>query len=186
MRRFLLVLILLMATSASAIDVTITIPAAVTTDFVDACKRISRQYGTKQFTNGVAAGTLSREDCLLKMLSEYMVPEIRDVESRVQRNVGRSAVSSVVTTFESGFAWSPPLAVCGDSEIDANVGESCDNGGSNGSAMPCLPSCSIATCGDATVCSDAACTSGPGGGPEECDPGVSGIASCDVTCAVIP
>lgn len=57
---------------------------------------------------------------------------------------------------------------CGDGIVDNQFGEQCDDGNrDNGDA--CLNSCLAATCGDGIVCSASNCSSGPGGGPEECD-----------------
>lgn len=81
-------------------------------------------------------------------------------------------------------------ASCGDGDLNATRGETCDDG--NASDVDSCPSsnpagspyCITATCGDGFLCSDGGtCTSGPTGGPEQCDTaGVS--ASCDGDCSV--
>jgi len=73
-------------------------------------------------------------------------------------------------------------AICGDSQINVTRGEQCDNGGSNGNTRPCTATCHDAYCGDGLTCSNGSCTSGPGGGVEQCD-GAGESFSCDSDCS---
>jgi len=70
---------------------------------------------------------------------------------------------------EDGCSPACDAEVCGDGIVQAGLGEICDDGNANGND-PCV-NCLDAICGDAIVCSDGACTSGPGSGPEDCDDG---------------
>ena len=86
---------------------------------------------------------------------------------------------------------------CGDAVLDS--GEQCDDGTDNGDSKPCVQNlgatghCILNTCGDAKVCFDATCTSGPvcdafgqcvpgagpgAGGPEQCDDGPTPTTRC--------
>jgi hypothetical protein len=66
---------------------------------------------------------------------------------------------------------------CGDGITDPLRNEQCDDGNqSNGD--PCRNGCVRATCGDGFVCSNLSCTTGPNGGPEQCD----AVAVCCVSC----
>jgi len=70
---------------------------------------------------------------------------------------------------------------CGDGVVTTAAGEECDDGNTNDNDV-CPGNCKDAVCGDGFTCSDAACTSGPGGGAEFCDDaGVS--ATCDSDCS---
>ena len=60
---------------------------------------------------------------------------------------------------------------CGDSVIDDQFSEVCDDGATNGSSAPCLSDCQAATCGDGNTCTAAGCSTGPGSGAEQCDNG---------------
>ena len=71
-------------------------------------------------------------------------------------------------------------AFCGDGFVQQGV-ESCDDQNSN-NRDNCI-ACVTARCGDGFVCSDGACTSGPGGAPEDCDDGGES-ASCNDDCAI--
>lgn len=72
--------------------------------------------------------------------------------------------------------------ICGDGHDSTAAGvEACDDGNTVNTDL-CLNACTIATCGDTAVCSAGACTSGPGGFPEQCDPGsTNNSATCDGT-----
>lgn len=59
---------------------------------------------------------------------------------------------------------------CGDGTVNNLPAETCDDRNTNPNDR-CTNSCRDATCGDGIVCSDASCTSGPGGGVEKCDLG---------------
>jgi cysteine-rich repeat protein len=59
-------------------------------------------------------------------------------------------------------------ATCGDGIENQTAGEECDDGNVSNNDS-CLNSCDDATCGDGVTCSAGGCTSGPGGGVEECD-----------------
>ena len=61
------------------------------------------------------------------------------------------------------------LEFCGDGIVQPGIGEQCEDGNSNNND-PCI-NCQDAICRDGFVCSDPACTSGPGGGAEQCDDG---------------
>jgi hypothetical protein len=63
-------------------------------------------------------------------------------------------------------------------------GEECDDGANNGTDKPCTDTCANAICGDGKHCADANCTSGPAGGPEECDDGNTiNLDACGNDCA---
>ena len=69
------------------------------------------------------------------------------------------------------------LPSCGDGVVDSSNNEACDDGNTAdddaclSSQTTTASSCRAATCGDGATCSDASCTTGPGGGPEQCDDG---------------
>ena len=69
------------------------------------------------------------------------------------------------------------LPFCGDGVTDSGAGETCDDANDD-DRDPCLSDCTVAACGDAVLCDRPACTSGPGGAPEECD---AGGANSDTT-----
>ncbi|TFH23068.1 MAG: hypothetical protein E4H03_07015 [Myxococcales bacterium] len=62
---------------------------------------------------------------------------------------------------------SPPE--CGNGTVEG--GEACDNGSANSINGPCLPDCTLAACPDGNLCNAGGCTTGPGGGVEQCDDG---------------
>lgn len=67
-------------------------------------------------------------------------------------------------------------AGCGDGIID--TGEQCDDENLNDNDI-CTNLCQVNVCGDGSPCTDAlGCTTGPGGGIEECD---NGVNNSDVT-----
>jgi cysteine-rich repeat protein len=63
----------------------------------------------------------------------------------------------------------PGQPFCGNGIVE--TGEECDDGNA-ANEDPCLADCTGASCGDGFLCTDPACTTGPNGGPEECDPGI--------------
>jgi len=67
--------------------------------------------------------------------------------------------------------------VCGDGFANNSAGEECDDADANDND-PCPTTCLDAVCGDGFQCTVGPCTSGPGGGNEECD---DGGANSDVT-----
>jgi cysteine-rich repeat protein len=69
---------------------------------------------------------------------------------------------------------------CGDGVVDSV--EDCDDRDSL-EGGPCTSSCETAACGDGELCADPACTSGPGGGPEECDPPYTSDDSSTISCS---
>lgn len=76
------------------------------------------------------------------------------------------------------------LEFCGDGIVNDLPNEDCDDDNTSPNDL-CTDTCSDAFCGDGVVCSDPACTSGPGGGPEVCDQGDGNSPSglCDVDCS---
>jgi hypothetical protein len=71
------------------------------------------------------------------------------------------------------------LAFCGNGG-DLEPGEECDDGNTDDND-PCV-SCQVARCGDGIVCNAMTCTSGSGGGPEQCDPPGPNTTTCVSTC----
>jgi cysteine-rich repeat protein len=73
---------------------------------------------------------------------------------------------------------------CGDGVLNDAPPEACDDGNANPNDR-CTATCTNAVCGDGAVCSDASCTSGPGGGPEACDLGAQNSDSglCRMDCS---
>ena len=65
------------------------------------------------------------------------------------------------------------LPLCGDGIVDDQSGEECDDANDSDSDA-CLGICRAAVCGDGVLCTAPGCTSGPGGGPEQCD----GLFTC--------
>lgn len=64
------------------------------------------------------------------------------------------------------------LPSCGDGVVTPP--EQCDTAASTapgGANQPCTDTCRKAVCGDSKVCSASGCTTGPDGGPEQCDDG---------------
>ncbi len=88
---------------------------------------------------------------------------------------------------EPGFTCPTPGTpcepICGDGMVV--LGEVCDDGNLS-NQDGCLNDCSLATCGDGFVCSDAAtCTSGPDDGVEGCDDGDNFADTfCTADCAL--
>jgi len=76
------------------------------------------------------------------------------------------------------------LEICGDGVINDVPVEVCDDGNTNANDT-CTNSCRAAVCGDGIVCRDPSCTSGPGGGPEQCDEGAGNSADgiCQTDCS---
>ncbi|RMD84369.1 MAG: hypothetical protein D6815_04325, partial [Candidatus Dadabacteria bacterium] len=71
---------------------------------------------------------------------------------------------------------------CGNGVVDVDEGEQCDDG-NDVDTDACRNDCTLARCGDGVVCSDPSCTSGPGGGAEQCDDGGES-AACDADCSL--
>lgn len=76
---------------------------------------------------------------------------------------------------------------CGDSIVNNAATETCDDGNLISSDR-CTGQCREAVCGDGVRCSDASCTTGPGGGVEQCDDGVANAkdARCAPDCSGFP
>lgn len=76
------------------------------------------------------------------------------------------------------------LEFCGDGTVNDLPNETCDDGNASPNDT-CTATCKVATCGDGILCSDASCTSGPDGGPEECDRGPLNAAGglCEPDCS---
>jgi cysteine-rich repeat protein len=68
------------------------------------------------------------------------------------------------------------LPVCPDNIFNAPAGEACDDNNASNNDM-CVGTCDLATCGDGFLC-NTSCTTGPGGGNEQCD---NGGANSNVT-----
>ncbi|HYC56863.1 MAG TPA: hypothetical protein VEL28_18165 [Candidatus Binatia bacterium] len=58
---------------------------------------------------------------------------------------------------------------CGNGDVEE--GEECDTGDDVDDNSPCTEDCNDAICGDGLECNETGCTTGPGGGIEECDDG---------------
>jgi cysteine-rich repeat protein len=72
---------------------------------------------------------------------------------------------------------------CGDGDLNTTAGEECEDG--NVLENDGCAACRITSCGDGLLCNNPACTTGPGGGPEECDLGANnGSGGCSLTCAL--
>jgi cysteine-rich repeat protein len=72
--------------------------------------------------------------------------------------------------------------VCGDGVTDAlSNDEECDDG-NQAVGDGCTPACTAEFCGDGILCNGARCTSGPGGGREQCDAGAGNSDTAPDTC----
>lgn len=87
------------------------------------------------------------------------------------------------------------LASCGDGDTNATRGEECDDDNNSdddfcvSSATQQGTNCQLARCGDGFLCTDISCSSGPTGGAEDCDDGLSPegdaeSALCNSDCSV--
>jgi cysteine-rich repeat protein len=71
------------------------------------------------------------------------------------------------------------FASCGDGDVNATRGEECDDNDNSdddycvSSASQQGTNCQLARCGDGFLCTDISCSSGPTGGAEVCDDGLS-------------
>jgi hypothetical protein len=75
-------------------------------------------------------------------------------------------------------------AKCNDGILNTLAGEECEDN-NQVDTDPCTTQCLDAVCGDGIVCSDAACTTGPGGAPEQCDlGGANGGTLCSASCGL--
>jgi cysteine-rich repeat protein len=74
--------------------------------------------------------------------------------------------------------------ICGDGIVNNLPNEQCDDKNTNDHDN-CTNGCKAAVCGDGIVCNDPSCTSGPGGGPEQCDQGSknSDTGICHTDCS---
>lgn len=157
-------------------NVTILIPTAVEPDFIVECQRISSIYKLRNFTNGIAPNTLSKEDCILKMVEVYMEDQVSVIARQSEYGTANVNVTNTVNQFITDIGFAPDAIACGDGIIDnQGANELCDDGVSNSNNAMCLLACEIAECGDEFVCNDPGCTTWLGG-PEVTDDG-SGICS---------
>jgi cysteine-rich repeat protein len=88
------------------------------------------------------------------------------------RECGNSSIEAPETCDDGGESASCDsdctAATCGDSNVNATAGETCDDGDVSDNDT-CPTTCTIATCGDGFICNEVGCTTGPTGGNEECD-----------------
>jgi cysteine-rich repeat protein len=102
---------------------------------------------------------------------------------------GTCPPGSVIPTTTTTTTTSTTVPICGNGILQ--TGETCDDDNPNNQDM-CTNQCVPAVCGDHIRCSNAACTTGPGGGPEQCDglasaqcPGAC-LENCECAGATLP
>jgi len=96
--------------------------------------------------------------------------EFCNVDQECSGNCGGWCSPEFYCCFGPGCALGCAPPECGDGD-NTGVGEQCDLGAGNGPSEICTPFCQDAICGDGFICNGVGCTSGPGGGIEECDNG---------------
>ncbi len=125
---------MLLASTASAVDLVCSVPAANVTRAVELCEelRLSLRVRTADWTNDVCA-------------TEFLRMGLLEGERRSTRKAFNATVNSTIGAAmrDFGATWSRPIAAtCGDGVTDAEFGEGCDDGNRINNDG-CNTSCSI-------------------------------------------
>lgn len=123
--------------------------------------------------NSNSAPDACRLDCTLPFCGDH----VTDPSNHEECDDGNSADLD-------GCTANCVLEVCGDGIENGNPHEECDDGNTD-EHDSCTASCTLATCGDGVLCSAPDCTTGPGGGPEQCDEGAANSPTgfCHTDCS---
>ena len=123
MKRILLSLsILMFAGSAMAADIILTIPNASSARVVELCEELRQQLRIS-----TDSALWSNELCATEVFRIGM----REVDKRTETKAAKATVSQQVNTsldsWDANYPRTPP-SVCGDTVVDTEYGETCDDG----------------------------------------------------------
>lgn len=135
MRAILVILgLALLAPSARAADITITIPAAIVADAGVLCEALRVQLV-------VRAAEWTNKQCA----EEFLRRGLRSFKAQASSDAARAAavatVKADIATFDGNFPVQTPAA-CGDGTLDTEFGEQCDDGNTT-SGDGCSAECFI-------------------------------------------
>ena len=137
MKRLLLALsILMFAGSAMAADIILTIPDASSARVVELCEELRQQLRIS-----TDSALWNNEQCATEVFRIGM----REVDKRTETRAAKATVSTQVN--DSLASWDAnyprtPASTCGDTVIDTEYGETCDDGNTIG-GDGCDESCII-------------------------------------------
>jgi len=119
-RFFLVILLVLVAAPALAADLVCTLPTESVTRGVELCEeaRLALRVRTADWNNNACASYFLR----LGLIEAEKISTRRSFTNSVNTAV-RDAVASLTTTWPA-----PTAATCGDTIIDTEFGETCDDG----------------------------------------------------------
>ena len=112
---------LLFAGTASAANLTCTVPPAAVARAVEMCEalRVSIPVNAANWSNDVCA-------------SEFLRRGLRDFDAKftaaAARQIVKNNVSDTLATFDAAYPVAAVAAVCGDGTVDTEFGEVCDDG----------------------------------------------------------
>ena len=119
-RILLIGLILILAGTASAVDLTCTVPSAFVTRATELCEelRLRLHVRTADWDNDV---------CSTEFLRLGLLAGEKESTRLAARNTVRDDVTTAVDSFRTDFP-RVTAAICGDSTVDLEFNEQCDDG----------------------------------------------------------
>ncbi len=174
MRCIMLACVLLLAAApALAIPLDVTVPGAAAAEATDQCERqrVLLRVRAAEWSNDICATFMVRLGIRTSLLQE-MKAESRSV---VQAAVNTSSViaQTAMNQYDANFPLPAVPSECGDSIVDTEFGEDCDDGGES---ETCNANCTTSACGDGET--------NPTAG-EQCDDGNTDPGDgCDATCQI--
>ena len=135
MKRLIAIALFLAASSLSAADLTVTVPSAAVTNAVEMCEllRVEVHVRTSDWNNDLCATAFTRIG-LRTVLLRY--------ERKGQQQVVDAAVQAEVDNFDTDWPIPYTRAECGDSIVDTEFDEECDDGNVN-NGDGCTATCEI-------------------------------------------
>jgi len=122
MKRLVIVLLLVLASSARAADIVLTVPDPSITRIVELCEELR-----KQLRVSTDSGLWSNELCATEVFRIGM----REVDKRVETKAARATVNDQVSAslgeWDANYPRTPP-SICSDNVTDTELGETCDDG----------------------------------------------------------
>ena len=128
MKTILALILLLAAGSALAADLTVAVPAAAVTEASAQCdrQRVLLRIRPADWNNDVCATVMVRLGVRTSLLDEQT--NALSAAVTTARNSASVASQAVMNIFDSNFPLPVTPSVCGDSVVDTEFGEECDDG----------------------------------------------------------
>jgi len=125
--RYLIALLFLVSPVLAA-DLTVTVPAAAVTEASAQCdrQRVLLRVRAADWNNDVCATVMVR----LGIMASLTADKADDTSALVNaaQSSGNNAAQDALNAFDANFPLPVAPAVCGDSVVDTEFGETCDDG----------------------------------------------------------